>query len=285
MAAEEKNISRAAARLNISQPAVSRQIHDLEDELGAVLFERERNGLSLTEAGHTALTHAREMLRQERAMLASLQVFGNEDEAVSLKVGFIPTALPGFLADGLRRFNEAHKNVCVQIFEMSPRQQETALRDGEIDLALLGNACPELQENFRVESIRKVLMAVAVPDDHRLAARKSIDLVELADDTFLSLHEKNFPGRKEMMKEMFGRAGISPRVSLKAAGLSELLGLVGGGVGVALVPADLDQLPHARMVFIKLKHPRFTLVSSAVWRKEDETEALRALVSLLKGSE
>ena len=266
MAAEEKNISRAAARLNISQPAVSRQIHDLEGEIGTALFERERNGLSLTEAGHTALTHAREMLRQEKAMLTSLRVFGGQDEKESLKVGFIPTALPGFLADGMRRFNELQRNVCVQIFEMSPLQQEKALRGGEIDLALLGDACPELEKVFRVEPIRKVLLAVAVPDDHRLAARKSIDLAELANDTFLSLHEKSFPGRKEMMKEMFDRAGISPKVTLKAAGLSELLGLVGGGTGVALVPADLDQLPHARMVFIKLKRPKFTLVSSAVWR-------------------
>ncbi|NOX98285.1 MAG: LysR family transcriptional regulator [Verrucomicrobia bacterium] len=136
MAAEEKNISRAAARLNISQPAVSRQIRDLEEELGAVLFERERNGLSLTEAGHTALGHARQMLRQEKALGEAMRFFVENEGLASLKVGFIPTALTGFLAEALRLFNQKQSRVCVQIYEMSPRQQEKALRKGDIDLAL-----------------------------------------------------------------------------------------------------------------------------------------------------
>lgn len=283
MVAEEENISRAAARLNISQPAVSRQIHDLEDELGVVLFERERNGLSLTEAGHSALTHARQVLRQEKSLLQAMSHFAESETLLSLKVGYIPTALTGFLAEAMHQFNLQHNQVCVQIYEMSPLQQEKALRKREIDLALLGSACPGLKRDFRVQAIRKVAVAVALPEDHRLAGRKWIDLEELADDVFLSLHEKNFPGRREMMKEMCRRVGIDPKISIRAEGLSELLALVGAGSGVALVPADLDELQHARMVFVKLKRPKFTLVSSAVWRKEIETEGLLDLVALLQG--
>ncbi|MEM7011926.1 MAG: LysR family transcriptional regulator [Verrucomicrobiota bacterium] len=282
MAAEERNISRAASRLSVSQPAVSRQIRDLEEELGAALFERKSQGLILTDAGETALTHAREVLRQSKAMTDALQAFGSNSKTISLKIGFIPTALPGFLAGGLREFNQTHPDVSVQIFEMNPSEQEKALREGKIDLALLGNACPELKKTYEVEAIRKVPMALALPDDHPLAGRKSLDLAELADDTFLSLDERHFPGRPELLEELFGKAKIAPQVSMKASGLSELLGLVGSGTGVALIPADVVQLPHSGVVFIELKRPKITLISSAVWRKNEPGQEIPNLVELLQ---
>jgi len=284
MAAKELNISRASARLNISQPAVSRQIKDLEEELGVILFERQRDGLTLTAAGHTALAHAREVLRQSVAMEESMTAFRDQAQRVKLTIGFISTALPGFLADGLRRFNQTRKDVCVQLHEMSPKEQEQALRDGAIDLALLGDPCPLLADTYRIEPIRKVSMAVVVPADHGLAKRKSVKLEELKDDPFVSLHEKHFPGRPEMMSNLLDRAGIEVDVVSKAGGLSELLGLVAAGSGVALAPADLIQLPHTGVVFITLRHPTLTLVSSAMWHPDKESPALLELVELLKTS-
>ncbi|MEM9282540.1 MAG: LysR substrate-binding domain-containing protein [Verrucomicrobiota bacterium] len=283
MAAEEGNISRAAARLNVSQPAVSRQIKDLEEELSVILFERESNGLSLTDAGEAALAHSREVLRQAAAMTEAMSALARRGEAVSLKVGFLPTALPGFLAEAMRQFNRTDQNVCVQIYEMTPTEQEDALRDGKIDLALIGEARASVQRDFYVETIRKTEMAVVVPDDHRLARRKSVELAELGDDSFLSLHEKHFPGRPQLMADMFAKAGIHPEVTIRANGLSELLGLVGGGVGVAMAPADLEQLPHSGVVFIKLKKPKLTLSYAAAWRREgDEVPAVEALVDLMR---
>lgn len=281
MAAEEKSISSAAARLNISQPAVSRQIRDLETELGIPLFERTPSGLLLTEAGHIALNQARELLRQSNRMLEAVRVFAQKEETITLKVGYIPTALPGFLANGLRQFNQMNEHVCVQIHEMPPQAQEKALSNGELDLGLMGHVCPELKSKYCVQAIQKVPMAIAVPDDHRLAHRKSIDLTELADESFLSLDEKYFPGRPEMMQSMFDRAKISPRTSMKVNGLSELLGMIAGGAGIALIPSDVAQLPHSRVIFIKLRNPRITVVSSAVWRKENETKELMTLIKLL----
>lgn len=284
MAAEETNISRAAARLNVSQPAVSRQIKDLEAELGVKLFEREHNGLRITEAGGTALAHARELLRQSSTMIEAMQAFAKRGQVVSIKVGFLPTALPGFLAEGMRKFNRTYQNVCVQIFEMTPSEQEDALRDGRIDVALIGDPCPEIRRDFFVETVRKTEMAIVVPDDHRLAKRKSVDLAELGNDTFVSLDEKHFPGRPQMMADMFSKAGINPEVTIRANGLSELLGVVGGGAGVAMAPADLNQLPHGGVVFLKMKKPRLTLLFSAAWRKGSGEEAVETFVKVLQES-
>lgn len=281
MAAAELNVSRASARLNVSQPAVSRQIHDLEEELGVALFERERVGLSLTPAGQTALTHAKEVLRQAGGLQDILAPFRRK-ETVTLKVAYLPTALPVFLAEGLRAFNRRFEDVCVQIFEMTPSDQETALRNGEIDLALLGQARPELKRDFAVAALHRTPVVIALPDEHRLAQRKALDLRELAGEPFVSLSERNFPTRKAMLDNLFGKAGYEPRIIFKANGLSELIGLVGGGMGVALVPEDLARLSNSRVVFVKLRRPTFTLVFSAVWKREGKSKEIENLVGMLK---
>jgi len=281
MAAAEHSISRAAARLNISQPAVSRQIRDLEDELGVTLFERDSHGLTLTEPGQSALPHAREILRRAGDLKLAMDVF-NTPTKETIRVGFIATALPGFLAGAMRTFNQQHKDVCIQIREMSAVEQEKALRAGEIDLALLGTPCPELVKEFEVQAILETPMAVVLPDDHLLSLRKSVDLAELAEEPFVSLHEKNFPGRPALLADLCGRAGFVADVRQKADGLQEMLGLVAGGAGVGILPLDVNQLPHHGVVFIKMRKPTHTLVSSAVWRKDGVTKALLELVDLLK---
>ena len=280
MAASERNISRASERLNVSQPAVSRQLKDLEEELGAPLFVRERNGLSLTAAGETALVHAKEILRRTNGLEEAMRAYGGGAERV-IRIGFIPTALSGFLADALRQFHLTRSDVTVELRELMPRPQEEALRKGEIDLALLGTPCPELQKEFQLKSILKTPVAAVVPDHHPLAKRKSIDLLELSKDRFVSLDQRFFPGRPELMAELGRRAGFEPEIRFYAEGLSELLGLVAGGGGVAVLPADVAQLPHPRVVFLSLRRPKLSLESSAVWLKSREDEAFLELIALL----
>lgn len=270
MAAEEGNVSRAAARLNVSQPAVSRQIRDLEEELGVSLFERNPSGLRLTEAGETALVHAGSVLRAAGVLEESMRAFAIGGSKVSLRVGYLPTALPRFLAEGMRRFHARHPEVCVQIYEMTPSEQERALRGGEIDVGLIGEPSPELKREYLATTIHRTPVVAVVPDDHPLAGRKSIELAELEGDPFLSLDEREFPGRPDMLDVLFSRAGISPEIAIRAKGLSELLGLVGSGAGVGVAPADLEQLPHAGVAFVPLKKPKLTLHFAAVRSRESE---------------
>jgi len=285
MAAEELNISRASARLNVSQPAVSRQIRDLEEELGVSLFERERVGLALTPAGEAALVHARAILRRETGLKDAMNAFRNEKRRITIRVGYLPTALPVFLADGLLRFNREHPEACVRISEMPPAAQEAALRKGEIDLALLGQPWPSLKREFSVDALHVTAVGLALPEGHRFAQRKALDLGELQSETFVSLSEKAFPTRPEMLRELFGKAGYEPRIVMKANGLSELLGMVASGIGIALVPMELDRIAPAQVAFVKLRRPQRSLIFCAAWRK-DETHALVAeLIAILKSSE
>lgn len=282
MAAEERNISRASARLFVSQPSVSRQIRDLEDELGVKLFIREPNGLRLTEAGSTALTRAREILRQANALTESMSLLARREADVVLRVGFLPIALPKFLTEALRRFHHEHQTVQVHIFEMPPVQQAEALAKGGIDLALIGEPSAAVKRDFQLAPIFSSPMAMIVPDDHPLAARKSVRLDEFAEEPFVTLHEDHFPDRPQLMDEMFIKANIQPDVILRACGLTELIGLVGGGAGVTFAPAELAILPHHGTVFIPLKHPQRTLTFFAAWRKGKAADELETLIKVIR---
>jgi len=280
-AAEEGSISRAAARLSISQPAISRQIHDLEEELTVQLFRRQPQGLTLTEDGETALIHAKDLLRRAKSLTSTFKSRQSKPSS-TIQVGYIPTALPGFLAEGLRRFNAEHSDTCVQIREMSPREQENALEKGEIDLALLGTACPNIVKRYATRTILKTPMSIVLPNNHLLALRKSIDLNELEGEPFISLHERHFPGRGALISYLSEKAGFAIKVAMKVDGLSEALGMVASGAGVAVLPADTNQLPHPGVVFVKMKRPRLYLTSSAAWSNEAPNDQVSLLVKHLE---
>lgn len=275
------NISRASARLRVSQPAVSRQIHDLEEELGVALFTREKIGLSLTQAGESYLAHARDILRKSGEATAHMNSFRNQP-VKTLTVGYIAPALASILTPALRNFTRKHSDTEVALKELSPQDQVKALRDGRIDLALLGNLCPELANEFEVVVLRRIPFYAVLPDDHLLAGRKRIGLGELKDETFIGFDESNFPGRNTSICDACQQAGFTPRLRHRVGSLSALLATVAAGKGVTLTPKEVGQLPHPQAVLVPLKPPVPSVTSAAVYRKGEKNGALIELLALCK---
>ena len=164
---------------------------------------------------------------------------------------------------------------------MTPGQQVEALRKDQLNVSLLGMPWSGIKEEFATRVILKVPMAVIVPADHALASRPAVDLADLQKEPFVSFHEDQFPGRPELLEHMFHHRSVAPEVVAKARGLSELLGLVAAGRGVALAPSDLDQFPHVGVVFLKLKRPKLILESSALWKRDRETPELLSFVEIM----
>lgn len=280
-AAEELNISRAAARLRVSQPAISRQIHDLEEELGVPLFVRLKNKLSLTAAGESFLTHAGDILRKSSEATTHMHSFRQQTKA-KVVVGYIAPALASTLTPVLKRFNRAHKDTDVVLKELSPQDQLKALRTGHIDLALLGNPCPEVAVEFAVIILRRIPFQAVLPDDHALAQRKRLGLLELKTEPFIGFDEDQFPGRNASICEACQQAGFTARLVHRVENLSALLASVATGKGVTLAPEEVAQLPHPRAVFIPLKAPVPSVVSAAVYRKGDKNTALVNLLGMCR---
>src|SRR5262249_59316617 len=158
--------------------------------------------------------------------------------------------------------------------EMAPGEQVQALRDGRIDLALPGNPCPELAQEFEVTILERIPFEAVLPDNHLLALRKRIGLAELKDEDFVGFDEDRFPGRNDLICRACQEVGFTPRLLHRVESLSALLAKVAAGDGVTLTPREVGQLPHPGAVLIPLKPPVPTVASAAVFRKGDPKPAV-----------
>jgi DNA-binding transcriptional LysR family regulator len=275
--AEELNISRASARLRISQPAVSRQLRDLEEELRVELFRREKSGLKLTPAGEMFLTHARDLLRRSGDAVKQMATF-SEPAKTSFTVGYIAPVLSTILTPALRRFSQEHPKVEIALREMTPGEQVKALRAGSIDLALLGNPCPQIESEFKLTILKRIPFQAVLPDNHLLALRKRIALRELEGEAFIGFAEETFPGRNAAICAGCQAAGFTPHFQYYVENLTALPAMVAAGKGVTLAPAEVSQLAHPQAVFIPLAPPAPSVISAAAQRKDGLIPLLQELL-------
>lgn len=278
--AENLSFNRAANRLYISQPALSRQIKNLEDELGTALFQRQTNGLKLTEAGQFFLEQAQDILQRSHAAVQTIQSrYSNTD--APLRIGYIPTILQSFLGEALHRFGHAYPQVPIRFQEMPPGEQVKALRASEIDVAFMGNPPDELEAEFVVQCVKQVPVTALLPDTHQLADQDSIDLAELAHEKFIGICEERYPGRNDRICSTCQDAGFTPKLCLFADSHASMITLVAAGQGVTVMPREAEALPHPKVVFMPLHRPIHYARSTAVWRKETPTQALDRFLKVL----
>ncbi|WP_413173025.1 LysR family transcriptional regulator [Anabaena azotica] len=278
--AEKLNFSRAATQLYISQPALSRQIKNLEDELSVILFIRESDGLKLTEAGKFLLEQAKDILnRSDNAIQSIKNNYKNLDEP--LIIGYIPTILQSFLGEVLHCFGVTYPEIPVRFQEMSPSDQVKALRDKVIDIAFMGNPPDAIEAKFVVRCVKQVVIDAVLPDTHPLASCTSINLMEIASEKFIGMSEETFPGRNKRIRDTCDKAGFTPNLYLFADSHASMIALVAAGQGVAVMPREAKALPHPKVVFMPLHHPISYARSTAVWRKETPSQSLENFLKIL----
>src|SRR3954469_20437350 len=176
--AEEENVSRAALKLHVSQPALGRQIRDLEEELGFSLLERSAKSVRLTEAGRTFLDEARAVLqRADEAVKTarSIATGGNE-----LHVGYAPSLTARILPPTLRAFQAEMPNVRVRLHDFSTEEMLEGLQNKKLQIAFLVRLTPALLRGLQFEELTRDPMCLAVAPKHPLASRRSVTLAEVA---------------------------------------------------------------------------------------------------------
>ena len=278
--AENLNFSRAATQIYISQPALSRQIKNLEDELSVILFVRQSDGLKLTEAGNFFLEQAKDILnRADNAIQTIKNNYTNTNEP--LIIGYIPTILQSFLGEALHYFGVTYPEIPVRFQEMSPSDQVKALRNRRIDIAFMGNLPDDLEPEFIVKCVKEVVIDALLPDTHLLASRSSINLMEIASEKFIGMSEQTFPGQNDRIRDTCYQAGFIPSLNLFADSHASMIALVAAGQGVAVMPREAKALPHPNVVFMPLNHPISYARSTAVYRKETPSESLDKFLNVL----
>jgi DNA-binding transcriptional LysR family regulator len=177
--AEELHFSRAAERLCISQPPLSQQIRDLEEELGVKLFERTKRHVHLTEAGKVFLDRSYLLLAQLEQAIAATQRIGR-GEVGQLAIGFVDSAMYTSLPEMLKGFREQFPAVELRLQEMTTAQQIQALYDKQIDVGIVRSAISE--PSLSVECLLPESLVLALPENHPLSAQTQVSLSALADE-------------------------------------------------------------------------------------------------------
>ena len=278
-AAEELNISKASRRLNVSQPAVSRLIQDLEDELGISLFVRERFGISLTTAGERLLVYARQIF--DVCDEATRVIKNLPESGVVLNIGFIPSTLGSFLGESLCRFREQNCGITIKIHELSPADQILALQKKQIDLALLGSPYGVVADEFEIKILSLLEVHAVIPGRHSLANNSSVKLRDLAQYDFIGYSEQSFPGRNQLIINTCGIANFKPAIRYHADSLVEVLAMIGSGAGICVMPANVASLPHPNVVFIPIEEKLPPARCAVAWRHNDERVPLQQLLECL----
>ncbi|MEN3270159.1 LysR substrate-binding domain-containing protein [Pseudonocardia sp.] len=276
--ADELHFSRAALRLHIVQPALSKQIKALESELGFSLLSRHQRGVELTAAGRVFRDQVEVMLRRlDRAVdLARATATGR---AGALDVGFVRAAMWSVLPSALRDFRLATENIEVRLHELSSATQLQHVRDGLIDAGLV--RLPVHDDSLDFEVIYSEPLLVALASNHPLAGEPRIDLAKLANETFLLLPRRGEPGFYDRCVAQCYEFGFGPTTVEESRGFAAILGMVGIGMGVTLLPSSTGSVGWPNVAVRPLSRASIMLDLALVRRHEPVSPALDRFASAL----
>ncbi len=276
--AEERNFTRAAQRLHIAQPPLSRQIQQLEESLGVQLFERNSRPLKLTETGKFFYSHAVQLLAQTHDLESMTRRVGNIER--SLSVGFVGSTLYGMLPKIIRRFRDENKTVELSLHEMSTMDQIRALKDGRIDVGF-GRIRHE-DANIRRVILREEKMIVALPVGHPLSIAKPVlALRDVVQETLIIFPKAPRPSYADQVLAAFQDRALTPRRIYEVRELQIALGLVAAGEGISIVPSSVYGLKRDDVSYKELDDP--TLVSPLIMsmRALDESRDIKEMLELI----
>lgn len=276
--ARELSFTRAAAKLRVAQPAISRQIRQLEDELGVRLFDRTKSRVQLTANGQTFLTEAEDLLRQSEGAMLRARGLG-----VTVRLGYVWGLFHTLVPEALQEFRRLAPGVAVSLADLSATEQGRALAANELDAGFIGFAFEAESARLQTREIGQTRFVVALPHGHPLARAKTVSLCELRNELFLTISDEHFPGASRIALDACGKADFKPRVLQTPERGHTILGLVAAGCGVALVPETLAALPHSGVSFRLTQAPIPARLFLA-WRPGFDSELLAKLLEAIKAS-
>lgn len=281
--AELENVSRAALRLHVSQPALSRQIRDLEDELGFALLERSAKSVRLTEAGRVFLTEARAVLqRSDEAVKAARAVASGKVQ--ELHVGYAPTLTARILPPALRAFQTARPDVKVKLHDLSTEEMLSGLREGRLHLAFTIHPSAASLRGLAFGLLMSEPLRLAVTPAHPFARRRMVALTEAVREPFVAYSRKDYPDYHHLLASIFAVTGATPRIVEEHDGVSSLISGVAAGAGVAVVPGSMSCLAGPRVKIVPLSPNPTPLEIGAIQKKGELDPAAQRFLEAMRAA-
>jgi DNA-binding transcriptional LysR family regulator len=278
---EEGSLHRAAARLRMSQPALSRQMQALEHELGGRLLERMATGVSPTAGGQA-------LAKRMGAVLASYDLAMSDTrralrgETNQLRIAYLPAAASQYLNGPLREVRRSFPETVLKLVGLLPGKQIIALRTGEIDIGITNESGELLAGEFYTRELDEIPSYIALPEQHRLATRDGVRLSDLKGEFFVSLDSQQAPGLDRRLEAYCKRYGkFRPKFHGPAQGLVHGLELVTNENAVFLLPAYAIHHSPPGVSILPLADAEVTWKILVMWRRGRAGGALKALLNAL----
>ncbi|MGL4636439.1 MAG: LysR family transcriptional regulator [Beijerinckiaceae bacterium] len=277
--AAEGSFSRAAEKLNIAQPPLSRQVQQLEDELGVRLLDRGRP-ITLTEPGRYLFEQSRQILQRIDDMRAMTKRI-SKGLILQFNIGFVASTLYDSLPELIRRFRIIVPGVEVQLVELTTLEQVAALKDGRIDVGFGRLRFDDEMITRRV--IREEKLCLAVPVGHPFCdAAGPLRLKNTAGEPVIIYPKSPRPSYADQVLGFYRDAGLEPTIGSEAKELQTALGLVASGGGICVVPASVKRLGRDDVRYIDLDEPKMITPIIMSFRKNDTSRLLQQLLTLVR---
>jgi len=279
--AEDLNFTKAAAKLHLAQPSLTRQIHNLEQEIGVRLLSRTKSYVALTEEGRAFLMDARRILALATESIAAVQRLGR-GETGQLNIAYLSNFDFELLPETLTAFRQTFPHVALNLFDMTPAEQIRALEAHKIDLGFVGLPPPGSGRELQWETVARDRTIVVLPARHPLARKRHINLRELKPMFFVGLSEKTHPGFRDWLNSTCQPAGFMPRILQDAELETALMTFVAEGLGVSLARERIKKLAHPGVALRPLAPPVRTDYCIA-WNRNNYSRALHQYIEIVKG--
>ncbi|MGB8356803.1 MAG: LysR family transcriptional regulator [Chthoniobacteraceae bacterium] len=246
--AEALNFTKAAALLRVAQPALSRRVQDLEDEIGVDLLKRSSRGVVLTAEGKVFLEKTRHLLKLADESVEQVRALARGEEG-ELHVGYAPSPTVEILPPALAAFQKAFPRVRVLLHDLSEQELIDGLRNGRLELALMPHGADSQSVGLEFEMLRSYPICVAVAPTHRFARLKTITLEMVATEPMIGFNRKDYPEYYVGLDRIFGPLGIKPRVVVECDSSSSLITEIETGRGVAIASPILRHASGKRLIY------------------------------------
>lgn len=276
--AEELHFGRAAERLHISQPPLSRMIKQIENDLGVLLFERTKRSVILTSAGLVLLQDAKQMILQMEAVKKRLAIHG-KGETGTIKIGYVGAVMHTELPILLSTFTKNFPQINLQFEEQPNSTLLHGLNSGTLDVAFVRTWLHP--ENLQEKLILNEAFVAVLPVKHHLAVKKKIAIKELINENFITFTRECGPTIFDSFLVLCSNAGFTPNILHHASQLNSVLRLVESGFGISLLPKTTELGYNLKLKFIPLDNVKETVPLIMLSRKENPNPSLLHLQSHL----
>ncbi len=280
---EEQSITRAAARLHVSQPPLSRQIRDLEEELGVQLLERGARQVALTAAGKAFFCDARKLLAFAAAAVKRAR-HAAQKRGSELRIGYSPTPTAELLPAALELFQTAEPVAQTLLLDLATDEMIAAVRAKSLDLAVFARPPGERFERLEFRKLFELPVGIIVPPRHRLVKRRSVSLDEVLTEPIVAFIREGYSDYHGWLASVLRLATVKPRLLAKADGAASLIAAVRSGQGIAFGPRAFEVSFGGRVKYVALSTPVPRLEVGLLMRKEKPGALLASFVCALESA-